>query len=50
MGEQAQPKSRRNASEAPLLKLSVNLIDTYKMINQVHSLPTGEEGGGGGRG
>jgi hypothetical protein len=36
MGEQAQPKAARNASEAPLLKLSVNLIDTYKMINQVY--------------
>ena len=36
MGEQAQVKPGRNASEAPLLKLSVNLIDTYKMINQVY--------------
>merc|ERR1719506_2647924 len=35
MGEQAQ-KSGRNVTEAPLLKLSVNLIDTYKMINQVY--------------
>jgi len=36
MGEQAQVKPGRRASEAPLLKLSVNLIDTYKMINQVY--------------
>ena len=40
MGEQAQVKPGRNASEAPLLKLSVNLIDTYKMINQVRAEPT----------
>ena len=39
MGEQAQPKAGRNASEAPLLKLSVNLIDTYKMINQASREP-----------
>ena len=39
MGEQAQVKPGRNASEAPLLKLSVNLIDTYKMINQVRADP-----------
>lgn len=48
MGEQAQPKAGRNASEAPLLKLSVNLIDTYKMINQVRAQPTVCGGGGAG--
>ena len=49
MGEQAQVKPGRNASEAPLLKLSVNLIDTYKMINQVRAEPT-VSGAGAGRG
>ena len=54
MGEQAQVKPGRRASEAPLLKLSVTLIDTYKSINQVHAEPTGSgagaQGGAGGRG
>ena len=36
-GDQAQVEPGRNASEAPVLKLSVNLIDTYKMINQVRA-------------
>ena len=53
-GEQAQVKPGRNASEAPLQKLSVNLFDTYTMINQVHAEPTvsgaGAQGGAGGRG
>ena len=53
-GEQAQVKPGRNASEAPLQKLSVTLIDTYKSINQVHAEPTGSgagaQGGAGGRG
>ncbi len=34
MGEDAAARPPRNPSEAPLRKLSVNLIDTYKMINQ----------------
>jgi len=36
MGEDAALRQPRNPSEAPLRKLSVNLIDTYKMINQVY--------------
>ena len=31
----SEPKQPRNPAEAPMRKLSVNLIDTYKMINQV---------------
>lgn len=32
----SEPKQPRNPAEAPMRKLSVNLIDTYKMINQVY--------------
>ena len=46
MGEQAQVKPGRKASEAPLLKLSVFLLDTYKMINQVRAEPTVSGAGG----
>lgn len=31
--------TRKDRNEAPLIKLSVDLIKTYKTINQVHTLP-----------
>jgi len=33
---EGEPKQPRNPADAPMRKLSVNLIDTYKMINQVY--------------
>ena len=37
MAPASAPPARkaRNAADAPMRKLSVNLIDTYKLINQV---------------
>ena len=44
MGEQSAGGARttRSHTEAPMRKLSVNLIDTYKLINQVRA--TGVQG------
>jgi len=36
MGESAPRRQPRNPADAPMRKLSVNLIDTYKLVNQVY--------------
>eukprot|EP00316_Scyphosphaera_apsteinii_P004161 CAMPEP_0119326926 /NCGR_PEP_ID=MMETSP1333-20130426/69589_1 /TAXON_ID=418940 /ORGANISM="Scyphosphaera apsteinii, Strain RCC1455" /LENGTH=502 /DNA_ID=CAMNT_0007335365 /DNA_START=174 /DNA_END=1682 /DNA_ORIENTATION=+ len=36
MGESVPRQQPRNPADAPIRKLSVNLIDTYKLINQVY--------------
>ena len=37
-GAHSQPRARRNTKTRPVLKLSVQLIDTYKFINKVGGL------------
>ena len=46
MGDAATLRQPRKHSDAPMRKLSVSLIDTYKLINQVSWNPSGVWCGG----